>query len=74
MLQFYDECLDYFIDRRDFELIQMDTDSMYFGLSCETLKETIRPNLLAVFEATKKELVCLGQMEQPHPRAFQAGF
>ena len=54
MLQFYYDCLDYFIDRRDFELIQMDTDSMYLGLSCETLKEAIRPNRLDEFEATKK--------------------
>jgi len=32
MLKFYD-CLDYFVDRRDFELIQIDTDSLYFTLS-----------------------------------------
>ena len=32
MLQFYYEFLDHYIDRRDFELIQMDTDSMYFAL------------------------------------------
>ena len=53
MLQFYYDCLDYFIDRRDFQLIQMDTDSMYLGLSCETLKEAILPNRLNEFEATK---------------------
>ena len=33
MLKFYYDCLDYFVDRRDFELIQMDTDSLYFALS-----------------------------------------
>ena len=32
MLRFYYDCLDYFLDRRDFELIQMDTDSLYFAL------------------------------------------
>ena len=32
MLKFYYDCLDYFVDRRDFELIQMDTDSLYFAL------------------------------------------
>ena len=54
MLQLYYGCLDYFIDRRDFELIQMDTDSMYLGLSRETLKEASRLNRLDEFEATKK--------------------
>ena len=32
-LQFYYDCLDRYLDRRDFELMQMDTDSLYFGLS-----------------------------------------
>ena len=45
MLKFYYDCLDYFVDRRDFELIQMDTDSLYFALSHKTLDE---------FEAKKK--------------------
>ena len=40
MLQFDYYCLDYFIDRRDFELIQMDTDSMYLGFSCKMLEKT----------------------------------
>ena len=31
MLQFYYDFLDKYIDRRDFELIQMDTDSMYLS-------------------------------------------
>ena len=29
VLQFYYDCLDIFVDRQDFELIQMDTDSLY---------------------------------------------
>ena len=33
ILQFYYDCLDRYLDRRDFELMQMDTDSLYFGLS-----------------------------------------
>ena len=31
MLQFYYDFLDHYVDRRDYELIQMDTDSMYFA-------------------------------------------
>jgi len=31
ILQFYHDFLDRFIDRGDFELMQMDTDSLYFA-------------------------------------------
>ena len=50
MLQFYYDFLDKYIDRRDYELIQMDTDSMYFALSCDTLEEAVKPELLKEFE------------------------
>ena len=53
MLQFYYYCLDYYIDRRDFELIQMDTDSMYLGFSCKMLEKPVRPELLEEFEVAK---------------------
>jgi len=33
MLEFYDDFLNKYIDRRDFELIQMDTDSNYMAIS-----------------------------------------
>ena len=32
MLQFYYDCLDRYLDRRDFEMVQMDTDSLYFAV------------------------------------------
>ena len=37
MLEFYYDFLDKFCDRRDFELIQMDTDSFYMALSANDL-------------------------------------
>ena len=54
MLQFYYEFLDFYLDRRDFELIQMDTDSMYFALSRERLEDAIRPGYETQFEEEKK--------------------
>ena len=33
MLQFYYDCLDRYLDRSDFEMSQMDTDSLYFAVS-----------------------------------------
>ena len=33
MLQFYYDCLDRYLDRSDFKMAQMDTDSLYFAVS-----------------------------------------
>lgn len=46
VLQFYYDCLDKFLDRRDFQLIQIDTDSLYFGLSCDSVEEAVSPEML----------------------------
>ena len=54
MLQFYYEFLDLYFDRRDFELIQLDTDRMYFAFSREKLEAAIRPGYEAQFEEDKK--------------------
>ena len=55
MLQFYYDFLDKYIDRRDYKLIQMDTDSMYFTLSYDTLEEAVKAELLKEFENNKKQ-------------------
>ena len=33
MLEFYFDCLDYYVDRDDFQLVEVDTDSQYLALS-----------------------------------------
>ena len=33
MLEFYYDCLDYYVDRDDFQLVEVDTDSQYLALS-----------------------------------------
>ena len=43
MLEFYYDFVTNFCDRRDFEVIQMDTDSLYMALSAEDFDEIIRP-------------------------------
>ena len=55
MLQFYYDFLDHYLDRRDYELIQMDTDSMYFALSYDTLEEAVKLELKVQFEREKKQ-------------------
>ena len=41
ILEFYHDFLDCFVDRKDFELIQMDTDSLYFALSANKKEEVV---------------------------------
>ena len=50
MFEFYYDSLDYYADRRDFELIQVNTDSLYF----DTLEEAVRPERLKKFNREKK--------------------
>ena len=45
MLEFYYDVLDKYLDRRDFKLMQMDTDLMYMAISGNSLDEIIRPEL-----------------------------
>ena len=45
MLEFYHDFIDKFFDRRDFELIQMDTDSMYMASSDKELDNLVKPEL-----------------------------
>ena len=58
MLQFYYDFLDHYIDRRDYELIPMDMDSMYFALSYDTLEEAVKPALKQKFRKKQQWLSC----------------
>ena len=71
MLQFYYEFLDFYLDRRDFELIQMDTDSMYFALSHEKLEEAIRPGYETQFEEDKKRWLAWNKWSNREPGLFK---
>jgi len=55
MLEFYYDFLDKYVNRRDFELIQMDTDSNYMAISGERLEDVVRPELKAEFDAEKNQ-------------------
>ena len=71
MLQFYYEFLDFYLDRRDFELIQMDTDSMYFALSRERLEDAIRPGYESQFEEEKKRWLAWDKWSNREPGLFK---
>jgi len=42
ILEFYHDFLDCFVEPKDFELIQMDTDSLCFALSVNKLEEVVK--------------------------------
>ena len=69
MLEFYYDFLDWFVDRSDFELIQMDTDSNYLTISGERGGQTGDAGSV---RGVKKEVAGLGQVEQPRTGALQA--
>ena len=50
MLEFYYDCLDYYVDRKNFELTHMDTDSLYYSISGKTLRDVIIPSKLEEFD------------------------
>ena len=61
MLEFYYDCLCKYIPRNKFECIQMDTDSLYFGLAHENLQDAVYPHLKSDFVSKLK-----GKCSQVH--------
>ena len=49
MLEFYYDFIDRFISREDFELAEMDTDSLYMGISANSLEDLIKPGKREAF-------------------------
>jgi len=52
MLEFY-HCIDHFLDRTDYELLEMDTDSLYMALAGDSVDALVKPELREEFEAVK---------------------
>ena len=71
MLEFYYDFLDRYVDRRDFELIQMDTDSNYMAISGDKLEDIIRPEMRAEFEATKNQWLAWDKWSGRTPGLFK---
>ena len=53
MLEFYYDCIDKYIDRKDYQYMYMDTDSAYMALS-DDFDNLIKPELRKEFEDNKK--------------------
>ena len=75
MLEFYYDFLVKFCDRRDFELIQMDTDSFYMALSAEDFDDIIKPEMKELYcEAEKKKWLVTDEYSKRVPGLFKPEF
>jgi hypothetical protein len=53
MLEFYYDCIDKYVDRADFQYIEMDTDSAYLAISEESFDQVIKPEMRQEYEKDK---------------------
>ena len=53
MLEFCYDFLDYYLPREDFEIMEMDTDSNFLGITAENVEDLIKPGLKKQFEREK---------------------
>ena len=75
MLEFYYDFLDKYIDRRNFESIQIDTDSMYMALSSKSIDDIIRPELREEYDnGDKAEILSTPKYHNRTPGLFKAEF
>ena len=74
MLEFYYDFLDKFCDRRDFELIQMDTDSFYIALSAEDFDDIIKPEMKELYKEEKKNWLVTDEYSKRVPGLFKPEF
>ena len=71
MLEFYYDFIDKFVARKDFELIQMDTDSLYMAISGEKLEDVVKPAMREAFEREKKNWLAWDAWSSRTPGLFK---
>ena len=74
MLEFYYDFVDKFCNRRDFEVIQMDTDSLYMALSAEDFDEIVRPELKELYKDEKPKWLVTDEYSKRVPGLFKPEF
>ena len=72
--EFYYDFLNRFCDKRDFELIQMDTDSFYMALSAEDFDEIVRPELKELYKDEKPKWLVTDEYSKRVPGLFKPEF
>ena len=74
MLEFYYDFLDKYIDRSDFELCYMDTDSFYLALSGESLRDVVKPELLEKYDKEVGKWLATDKFSERTPGLFKPEF
>ena len=70
MLSFYYDFMDVYLDRKDFEYLEVDTDSAYFALSDESIESLVKDDMQAKF----KENVYANCVDAFHHEVGKNGF
>jgi len=73
MYQFYNDCIDKYIDRSNYQYITTDTDSAYLALIGE-FNELIKPELRDEFELNKSKWFILNNYDKRIPGLFKIEF
>ena len=75
MLEFYYNFLDYYFDRRGFELLQMDTDSLYIAWSGKNIDDLAKPELREEYHnGGKAKFLSMSKYHDRTPGLFKQEF
>ena len=75
MLEFYYDLVDNYLNRRDFELIQMDTGSLSLALSGDSINELVKPELREEYNnSIIAELISTSKYHDRTPGLFKVEF
>ena len=74
MLEFYYDFLDKYIDRSDFELCYMDTDSFYLALSGNSLDDIVKALLKKEYLSDKTNWLATDKFSERTPGLFKSEF
>ena len=74
MLEFYYDFLNNYVDLRDFEYIYMDTDSAYFAMSGESLRDVLKPELVEVYDKEVGKWLATDKYSEKTPGLFKLEF
>ena len=73
-LEFYYDFLDNYVDGRDFEYVYMDTDSAYFAISGESLRDVVKPELLEEYDKEVGQWLAMDKYSEKTPGLFKPEF
>ena len=74
ILEFSYDFLDKYVDRQDYELLQMDTDSLYLGLSADSLDMVVCPELQSEFSRERNKWLSWDSWSNRPPGLFKLEF